>query len=123
MGKQPAIISACVLIGAAMAAVPLAQDLASLCGLAALWTVGGAVLGSGPTAYVTEVASKRQRGQALALLRTVGDLGMLAGALVAGQLGGVVGLAGAVQVDGLVLVGLSALLGLRAWLVRPGGRR
>jgi MFS family permease/Ca2+-binding EF-hand superfamily protein len=51
----------------------------------ALWSLGGTLLGTAPTAYVADLANSLQRSQALALLRTMGDVGFLLGAALTGM--------------------------------------
>jgi len=46
--------------------------------------IGSTVMHSTPTALTSDLSSTRQRSQALSLLRTCGDAGMVAGALCAG---------------------------------------
>ena len=75
-----------------MAAVPMAHhDVYPFLALFFTWTTAGTLLSGGPTAYVSNVSAPEDRGQALALLRTGGDVGMLLGAVVSGALAGALG--------------------------------
>merc|ERR1711879_324231 len=49
-----------------------------------LWGVGAAIIGTTPSAYVADSTDSEARPQALALLRTGGDFGLMMGALSSG---------------------------------------
>jgi hypothetical protein len=55
----------------------------------------------------------RVRPQALALLRTAGDLGMLSGAILAGLVADQTSNMQAIQVNGAVMMGIAAVAGVR----------
>ena len=69
-----------------MLALPFMQSYESMLALMGVWAVGGTMLGSAPTAHVTDIVPPEARTQALALMRTVGDVGLLVGAGTAGVL-------------------------------------
>jgi len=92
IGQVRAIVPACLVVGSTMAAVPMAHhDVYPFLALFFTWTTAGTLLSGGPTAYVSNVSAPEDRGQALALLRTGGDVGMLLGAVVSGALAGALG--------------------------------
>ena len=75
-----------------MSAVPMAHhDVYPFLALFFTWTTAGTLLSGGPTAYVSNVSKPEDRGQALALLRTGSDVGMLLGAVGSGALAGALG--------------------------------
>lgn len=96
IGKKRAIIGGTGLLSATMVALPSVLDLTSdlsndygYYGLAAtmgLWSLGGTMLSTAPVAYVSDVVADKRRAQAIALLRTVGDVGFFAGATSTGAL-------------------------------------
>mmetsp|Transcript_8935 Transcript_8935/g.10223 ORF Transcript_8935/g.10223 Transcript_8935/m.10223 type:complete len:577 (+) Transcript_8935:100-1830(+) len=113
VGRVPMILPACGVIGGAMAATPLVDDIESFVGLVAVWTAAGTLLGAGPTAYITDIVSPSARAQALALLRTVGDVGMLFGAVSAGYYADIMTQQDAMQANGFIFIGLSTFAALR----------
>ena len=54
--------------------------------------VGNTLIGGGPAAYVADISSRSQRPQALAILRSAGDLGLMMGASVLGTVSDVASL-------------------------------
>ena len=90
-GKVPIMITATTLIGGAMAGLPACSttDSSSLLPLVAtlgFWSVGSSMLSTAPIAYVSDRVEEAQRAQAIALLRTCGDVGFLVGATGVGAL-------------------------------------
>ena len=85
-GKPQAIVPACFILGGSMLALPFMHSYESMLALMGVWAVGGTMLGSAPTAHVTDIVPPEARTQALALMRTVGDVGLLVGAGTAGVL-------------------------------------
>ncbi|KAH9253133.1 hypothetical protein BASA81_008815 [Batrachochytrium salamandrivorans] len=73
-----------------------------------LWAVGGTFLGMSPNAYVTDQTSNRNRSQALALMRTIGDVGLLVGAAGSGLVADAVGFERAMEINA-GLLGISTL--------------
>ena len=63
----------------AMAAFPMATNAPEAFAVLAVKALGDTALGSSPSAYTANLAGADQRTQALALLRTFGDVGMLVG--------------------------------------------
>lgn len=97
IGKQKAIIGGTSLLSASMVALPsvlmLTPDVPSdefgyigLAGTMGLWALGGTMLSTAPVAYVSDVVTDKRRAQAIALLRTVGDVGFFLGATTTGAL-------------------------------------
>lgn len=96
------MVGATTLIGAAMATLPYCCGLvgaSSSSGLEeaqammplfymtlGLWSVGSSMLSTAPLAYVTDRVGDHQRAQAIALMRTCGDVGFLLGATSTGWL-------------------------------------
>ena len=117
IGQVKAVVPACLAIGATMAIVPLAEhDAMAFLGLFFAWTTAGTLLSAGPTAYVSNISTAQDRGQALALLRTGGDVGMLGGAVVSGALAGLLSSQPeAIALNGIGFCILSCFSGIRLW--------
>uniref|UniRef100_A0A7S4B6J4 Uncharacterized protein n=1 Tax=Chrysotila carterae TaxID=13221 RepID=A0A7S4B6J4_CHRCT len=62
-----------------------------------LWSIGGTLLGSAPTAHASNIVGMQNRAQALALMRTAGDVGLLSGASVVGAAATLIGSEAAMQ--------------------------
>jgi MFS family permease len=109
-GKVPAMVGGCTLISGAMAALPLAAPPEMSLGYLALslgiWSTGSTILSTAPVAFLSDRTAEGERAQALALLRTSGDVGFLVGASAVGFMANVTG-----GLDG-ALQGSAALLAL-----------
>jgi MFS family permease len=87
IGKAPAIVGGCALIGASMAALPFAgTNMAQLAATLGTWSAGSSMLSTAPVAYVSDKVDEGKRAQAIALMRTCGDVGLLLGASGTGVL-------------------------------------
>lgn len=80
---------------------------------------GGTILGSAPTAHATNLVPSATRAQALALMRTVGDLGLFVGATAVGGAATVWGSDHAMQATAAFLFASSGSFLVRTRLV-PG---
>ncbi|GBG32803.1 Synaptic vesicle glycoprotein 2B [Hondaea fermentalgiana] len=83
-GKPPAIVVSSSIVSAAIFAFPMATQLPPALGILAIWSLGATMFGMAPTAHVTDIVPNENRSQALALLRTTGDVGLLVGASCTG---------------------------------------
>ncbi len=86
LGKRLGIVTGCTLISASMASLPYCTDMVSLAAVMATWATGSSFLSTAPVAYISDHVEPHQRAQALALLRTAGDVGFLLGATGIGTL-------------------------------------
>ncbi len=118
VGQVRAIVPACMTIGAAMAAVPFlgATEVVPFLGLFGIWTTAGVLMSSGPTAYVSNITAAADRNQALALLRTGTDVGMLGGAVLSGVVAGMSSQPDAIMMNGVGFMALVGFAGTRLWL-------
>ena len=98
IGKVPVIIGATTCIGTAMYTLPYAcsavidptniisttttsmETVWPLAMTLGLWSIGSSMLSTAPLAYVSDRVDDSKRAQAIALLRTCGDIGFLIGA-------------------------------------------
>ena len=85
-GRKRAIFPAALMIATAAGCMPLCPSYELFMGLVALWACGSTLVGSTPTAFVADITSDDERSQALALLRSAGDVGLMVGASVLGAI-------------------------------------
>ena len=86
VGKVPGIVTGCALISSAMATLPLCDDPYQMAGILGLWATGSSLLSTAPISFVSDRVDGKSRAQAVALLRTTGDVGFLIGASSMGAL-------------------------------------
>lgn len=96
-GKVPCIIGSCGIIAMGIGLFPSFYPALSL------WAIGGTLLGVSPTAYVVDRSSPQTRSQALAVLRTIGDVGLLMGSASSGFLADRYGFPVAMQTNAALL--------------------
>lgn len=113
IGKAPAIIGGCSLISASMAALPFCHDPYQLAGVLGLWSMGSSMLSTAPLAFLSDHVSEDNRAQAIALLRTCGDVGFLVGASGVGALADVTGMGAAIQSTSALLFTATAWFAAR----------
>jgi len=113
VGRVRTIVPACMVIGSAMMSAPMVDDIYSFVALVCTWTAAGTLLGAGPTTYISDMTTSKNRAQALALLRTAGDIGMLLGALGAGTVADMFSQEQAIQANGIAFLALSGFAAIR----------
>ena len=86
VGKAPAIVGGSTLIAVSMAMLPMCSDMYQLAGTLGVWATGSTMLSTAPVAYISDTVDNGKRAQAIALLRTSGDVGFLLGATGVGAL-------------------------------------
>jgi len=86
MGKTPAIVVGCTLLSSTMFALPFCTDMTHLATTLGLWALGSTLLSTAPVSYLADKVPDDKRAQAVALLRTAGDVGLLAGASASGAI-------------------------------------
>ena len=129
-GKGSAIVVGGALTSFAMASVPMIcaygyatgdASLASadvnwplLAGSLGIWSLGGTLLATSHVAAISDAVDDSRRSQAIALLRTAGDVGYLCGAVSAGLMADLLGDVGfAMQGGSAILMGSTAWFGLK----------
>jgi len=80
VGKPLAIVAGTGLITSSMAALPFCVDMYQMGGVLGVWALGSSILSTAPVSYISDVTTDKDRAQALALMRTAGDVGFLMGA-------------------------------------------
>ena len=114
-GKDRMIATGMGILGISFLAMPYAQSFEHLMACLAPVSFGSTILSAVPTAYMGDLVSSKQRPQALALLRTAGDVGLLIGAVSSGILSDFSSIGGAIQANGSLLTMLASL-----WVIRGG---
>ena len=114
VGKVPAMVGGCTLIATSMATLPIVTDLTSVALTLGVWSTGSTLLSTAPVAYISDLTDDETRAQAIALMRTSGDVGFLLGASLVGALADWTGgLDVAMQSSAGVLLTATAWFGMR----------
>lgn len=104
-GSRQVIIPGCLLLVGSQAAFPLLTAFPMLAFPAlGVWALASTMLNTTPTAYTADVVPVSHRSQALALLRTSGDFGMLLGASESGVVAEMSSHAAALHVNAATLL-------------------
>ena len=90
-GVHKMIAPALLVTGIGMSALPFCHTVPEAFTSLVVWAVGSSILGSAPTAYAANLADDKNRTQVLALLRTVGDVGLVVGASSIGLVANLIG--------------------------------
>jgi MFS family permease len=120
-GRKTTIVPGLASIALAVSGIPYAQDGSHLTALMFLWGVGGASVSAGPTAFVADLVEEKDRAQALAMLRSCGDLGLLIGAGATGALAFSTSMETAFLANSALLAAATANVALRAEEKSGGG--
>ena len=107
-GKQKAIVGGLSLASLSMIAFPYQTDLPSALAILALWSFSGTVISLAPTSRLADVTTPEERSQAVALQRTIGDIGLLLGSSGTGKFADLTSHNTAMQVDGAFLSATTA---------------
>lgn len=86
MGKIPGIVIGCSLLSGSMFTLPLCTEMTQVSAALGCWALGSTMLSTSPVSYISDHVKDSKRAQAIALLRTVGDIGFLIGASGTGAL-------------------------------------
>lgn len=112
-GKINLILPAAFTVGTAMVFASQMNTLTTFLPFLYLWVASSTLLSSGPTAFVSDSVSAKDRNRALALLRTAGDIGMLTGSISTGYLADYMGHASVMGSNGISLMTLASLVAFR----------
>ena len=91
-GKVPSIVIGAGALATSFALIPQTESFQQLLFALTPLALGSTLLSSVPTAHLGDLTSTEDRAQALALLRTAGDVGLLCGAISSGALAEIVGM-------------------------------
>lgn len=97
IGPEQLLAPGLCLMALSMGMLPLAPDMWWAAGPLAVMSIGSTALSSAPTALTANLVAPQSRTQALALMRTIGDVGWLAGGLSVGAFATIVGTSTAMQ--------------------------
>lgn len=92
IGKVPGIVTGCSLLSASMFTLPFCTEVEQLAMTLGFWSLGSTMLSTAPTAYISDHVKEDERAQAIALLRTAGDIGLLVGASSTGAVADILGM-------------------------------
>ena len=115
VGRMETALPASLILASAMCASGFTSDLNQLLGLLGIWTVAGSVLSTAPTAFISDLTTSKNRPQALALLRTAGDVGMLGGSVIAGLIADMSSNFQAIQINGGAMLAIAGVTGINFW--------
>jgi len=97
-GRKALIVPGGALIVAGVALLPFSSTLNEVLAALGLFAVGNCLQGGNLTAYAADISSHETRSQALALIRTGGDFGLMLGAATVGLVADMFGLSAAMHV-------------------------
>lgn len=118
VGKFKVIISGGSILSLSILAMSLSTDIYELAAAMSFWTLGSTMLSTAPVAHVSDLVSPKGRAQAIALLRTSGDIGFFLGASSIGMIGDFTGdLSTAMQTGAGLLFAGTAWFGARQFLI------
>lgn len=87
VGKQETMIGGMGLLGLSLAGLPLCHDVSTLPLALGGWAIASTILFPVPQAIAADHTSPEDRSNALAMVRTLGDVGLVAGGILASVLG------------------------------------
>jgi len=116
IGKVPGIVAGCTLLSAAMFALPFCTEMREVAATLGFWALGSTMLSTAPIAYISDNVRDDQRAQALALLRTVGDVGFVVGASSTGAVADLFNMDVAVHSSATLLITATGWFAARRWL-------
>lgn len=117
-GKMRLVYAGCALVGTAVAAIPFTDSLYSLMVSLVPLAAGSTILSTIPIAHISNIIPEKHRAQALSLVRTTGDMGLLLGGSAAGILASCTSLDFAMQSSSALMWGTMAAITLGSVLNR-----
>eukprot|EP00553_Chaetoceros_curvisetus_P002596 CAMPEP_0204619310 /NCGR_PEP_ID=MMETSP0717-20131115/5725_1 /ASSEMBLY_ACC=CAM_ASM_000666 /TAXON_ID=230516 /ORGANISM="Chaetoceros curvisetus" /LENGTH=451 /DNA_ID=CAMNT_0051633287 /DNA_START=167 /DNA_END=1522 /DNA_ORIENTATION=- len=116
MGKVPGIVTGCGLLSASMFALPFCSDIEHVAVTLGCWSLGSTMLSTAPTAYISDHVNEKERAQAIALLRTAGDVGFLLGASSTGAVSDLFGMDVGMHTAASLLLTATGWFTARRWM-------
>eukprot|EP00816_Leptocylindrus_hargravesii_P004258 CAMPEP_0196809574 /NCGR_PEP_ID=MMETSP1362-20130617/9492_1 /TAXON_ID=163516 /ORGANISM="Leptocylindrus danicus, Strain CCMP1856" /LENGTH=588 /DNA_ID=CAMNT_0042184303 /DNA_START=184 /DNA_END=1950 /DNA_ORIENTATION=+ len=110
VGKSRVIIGGGTLMSLSIASMPFCSNISQLAAVMGCWTLGSTALSTAPVAHISDIVTPKQRAQAIALLRTSGDIGFFAGATSLGLVADITG-----NIDIAMQSGAGLLLSATSW--------
>ncbi len=121
VGKVPGILMGCTFLSSAMFALPYCNEMSEVVATCGTWALGSTMLATAPVSYVSDSVSDRQRSQAIALYRTVGDVGFLLGAMTTGAVADAFSMDVAVHSNAGMLLTATGWFAARSYLLNKKG--
>ncbi len=112
-GKVPCMLLGASLLSLSFGSIPMTTTFETLVAACAPLALGSTVLSAVPTAHVSDLTTPGQRAQALALLRTAADMGLLTGAVSAGLVSEYIGMGSTMQGNAAMLGAAVVWYGIR----------
>jgi len=112
-GKVPSMLLGTGLLSLSFAMVPMTTSFEMLAAACVPLALGSTMLSSVPTAHISDLTTPAKRAQALALLRTAGDMGLLSGAVTAGLVSESIGMGSTMQGNASMLAAAVVWFGMR----------
>ena len=119
-GRKAVIVPSSLILAASCFAVPLVTNINELTILWTVWAFGSTMLAAGPLSYISDNNDSSKRSQALAVLRSGGDLGLMLGSGVLGYLAHTYDLNTAANVGAMCILGGGLNFAFRA--TKPASR-
>ncbi len=113
-GRKPVMVPGILLAGAGLLLFTLAGNVPMMFLAAIVMGVGTGVAGPAPAAYIADLAPPGQTSLAMGLYRTFGDLGFIIGPIALGFIAETSGMAAALNINVVLLVGIGIVLALVA---------
>jgi MFS family permease len=113
--KHVMFVGGCSLLTCSSLCVPYAATPTQLALLMVPFAIGSAVMQSLPTAHVVNICEPEDAPQAMSLLRTVGDLGLIAGAASSGFLAAHSSVEAVIQGQSSILLATLAYIGYQRY--------
>ena len=121
--KNYMFVAGCALLGGSSIFVPFATSPEQLAMLMVPFAVGSTVMQNVPTAHVVNICGAEDAPQAMSLLRTVGDLGLIVGAATSGMLASLTSVETVIQGQGSILFATLAYIGYQKHLTAEAAKK
>lgn len=112
-GKSLNITLGGSLLTVAMLSLSQVTEIPTLVAVLAPLALGATVMNSTPTALVSDYSTGSERAQAMSLLRTAGDMGLLLGAGCSGLMASLTSIEAALQMNGVIMASSMLWFGFR----------
>ena len=114
LGRKAAIVPSGVIITAALLWMSQAEGEAGFLGSAVLLAIGTSIIGPAPAAFAADIAPPDERGMAMGLYRSAGDVGFLLGPFVLGALADATSISWALATNAALFLAATSLFALVA---------
>jgi len=119
IGRKILIVPTALIVSLGIGIVAFADSLTMFIAGLAIAAVGSSITGPAPAAYVSDLVDADQRGAAMGLYRTFGDLGVVVSPIVSGLMADAVSIPFAIGVNAAFI----GVAGLAFWIFASSGVR